>query len=90
MLPLNDKIPKIVKDNCLSKKRKRKKKKKKSKEIIPNFDNSFKEALRPILGSVVNIVELTGKIKFPGFKSDNYLRGLNQNKILYKFNEKLF
>ena len=81
VIPLNDKIPKIVKDNCLSKKRKRKKK---SKEIIPNFDNSFKEALRQILDSVVNIVELTGKIKFPGFKSDNYLRGLNQNKILYK------
>ena len=81
VIPLNDKIPKIVKDNCLSKKRKRKKK---SKEIIPNFDNSFKAALRPILGSVVDIAKITGKIEFLKFKSDYYLGGIKQNNILYK------
>ena len=76
------------KNEYISKKRKKKKKtdetKGNEKEKKSNSDNSFKEGMKPFLLSVKSIIEIKGDITFPNFDCNYFIKGLKQNKILYR------
>ena len=87
--PLKAQInPKKDKNEFISKKRKKKKKsdetKGNKKENKTNSDNSFKEGMKPVLLSVKTIIEIKGNITFPNLDCNDFIKGLKQNKILYR------
>ena len=87
--PLKAQInPKKDKNEFISKKRKKKKKsdetKGNKKENKTNSDNSFKEGMKPVLLSVKTIIEIKGNITFLNFDCNDFIKGLKQNKILYR------